>query len=105
MEDSNANANAKAPADTTEGEQNPPTHQPDGGDTAANHPRRTPFTNLSQVDADLALARTLQEQVFLSSASCPFLLPIAIFFYYMLLVLTLLSFGVLGLAHGVLFQL
>ena len=24
---------------------------------------RTPFTNLSQVDADLALARTLQEQV------------------------------------------
>lgn len=25
--------------------------------------RRTPFTNLSQVDADLALARTLQEQV------------------------------------------
>ncbi|KAE9611569.1 putative chromatin regulator PHD family [Lupinus albus] len=25
-------------------------------------PRRTPFTNLSQVDADLALARTLQEQ-------------------------------------------
>lgn len=26
--------------------------------------RRTPFTDLSQVDADLALARTLQEQVF-----------------------------------------
>ena len=26
-------------------------------------PSRTPFTNLSQVDADLALARTLQEQV------------------------------------------
>lgn len=25
---------------------------------------RTPFTNLSQEDADLALARTLQEQVF-----------------------------------------
>ncbi|KAK6931742.1 hypothetical protein RJ641_003535 [Dillenia turbinata] len=25
--------------------------------------RRTPFTNLSQVDADLALARTLQEQL------------------------------------------
>lgn len=24
---------------------------------------RTPFTNLSQVDADLALARTLQDQV------------------------------------------
>ena len=33
---------------------------------------RTPFTNLSQVDADLALARTLQEQVrpfFFSSGS------------------------------------
>lgn len=28
-------------------------------------PSRTPFTNLSQVDADLALARTLQEQVHL----------------------------------------
>ncbi|KAF7808314.1 E3 ubiquitin ligase BIG BROTHER-related [Senna tora] len=28
------------------------------------HPSRTPFTNLSQVDADLALARTLQEQGF-----------------------------------------
>lgn len=26
---------------------------------------RTPFTDLSQVDADLALARTLQEQVYL----------------------------------------
>lgn len=26
---------------------------------------RTPFTSLSQVDADLALARTLQEQVFI----------------------------------------
>lgn len=26
-------------------------------------PPRTPFTNLSQVEADLALARTLQEQV------------------------------------------
>lgn len=60
MEDSNANA--KAPADTTEGEQNPPTNQPDGGDAAANRRQRTPFTNLSQIDADLALARTLQEQ-------------------------------------------
>lgn len=29
------------------------------------HPSRTPFTSLSQVDADLALARTLQEQVYL----------------------------------------
>lgn len=34
-------------------------------DDAENKRRqRTPFTNLSQVDADLALARTLQEQVF-----------------------------------------
>lgn len=30
---------------------------------AARSSSRTPFTNLSQVDADLALARTLQEQV------------------------------------------
>ncbi|XP_039138624.1 E3 ubiquitin ligase BIG BROTHER-related-like isoform X2 [Dioscorea cayenensis subsp. rotundata] len=29
---------------------------------AVSRPTRTPFTNLSQVDADLALARTLQEQ-------------------------------------------
>ncbi|CAN0909047.1 E3 ubiquitin ligase BIG BROTHER-related [Linum grandiflorum] len=29
---------------------------------ARNSPGRTPFTNLSQMDADLALARTLQEQ-------------------------------------------
>lgn len=28
-----------------------------------NNNPRTPFTNLSQVDADLALARTLQDQV------------------------------------------
>ncbi|XP_015942058.1 E3 ubiquitin ligase BIG BROTHER-related [Arachis duranensis] len=30
--------------------------------SASRQPSRTPFTNLSQVDADLALARTLQEQ-------------------------------------------
>lgn len=37
---------------------------------------RTPFTNLSQVDADLALARTLQEQVpFPICLSISFLLP------------------------------
>ncbi|KAL1565414.1 RING-type E3 ubiquitin transferase [Salvia divinorum] len=35
---------------------------PISGDVAGNRPRRTPFTELSQVDADLALARTLQEQ-------------------------------------------
>lgn len=37
-----------------------------GGDRQAaprQSSRRTPFANLSQVDADLALARTLQEQV------------------------------------------
>ncbi|KAG6425586.1 hypothetical protein SASPL_116027 [Salvia splendens] len=37
---------------------------PISGDVAGNRPLRTPFTDLSQVDADLALARTLQEQVF-----------------------------------------
>lgn len=31
---------------------------------------RTPFTDLSQVDADLALARTLQEQVLLCVYVC-----------------------------------
>ncbi|XP_058774966.1 E3 ubiquitin ligase BIG BROTHER-related-like isoform X2 [Vicia villosa] len=36
--------------------------QPTGSETAAQQPSRTPFSNLSQVDADLALARTLQEQ-------------------------------------------
>ncbi|XP_042061621.1 E3 ubiquitin ligase BIG BROTHER-related-like [Salvia splendens] len=35
---------------------------PISGDVAGNRPLRTPFTDLSQVDADLALARTLQEQ-------------------------------------------
>lgn len=34
---------------------------------------RVPFTNLSQIDADLALARTLQEQVALSFRISPFL--------------------------------
>ncbi|POO03533.1 43kDa postsynaptic protein [Trema orientale] len=36
---------------------------------AARSSSRTPFTNLSQVDADLALARTLQEQVKLRTQS------------------------------------
>ena len=35
----------------------------EGEQTGSRQPSRTPFTNLSQVDADLALARTLQEQV------------------------------------------
>ncbi|KAL8534899.1 hypothetical protein ACS0TY_010800 [Phlomoides rotata] len=52
-------------------EENPNNHNnirtdndnPPNGDAAAvNCSRRTPFTDLSQVDADLALARTLQEQ-------------------------------------------
>lgn len=34
-------------------------------DSRSRNSSRTPFTNLSQVDADLALARTLQEQVIL----------------------------------------
>eukprot|EP00262_Sarcandra_glabra_P001599 TRINITY_DN11731_c0_g2_i1.p1 TRINITY_DN11731_c0_g2~~TRINITY_DN11731_c0_g2_i1.p1 ORF type:complete len:289 (+),score=65.13 TRINITY_DN11731_c0_g2_i1:179-1045(+) len=33
-----------------------------GSNLAAQQPARTPFTSLSQIDADLALARTLQEQ-------------------------------------------
>ncbi|KAG4918610.1 hypothetical protein JHK85_056891 [Glycine max] len=35
----------------------------EGEQTGSRQPSRTPFTNLSQVDADLALARTLQEQL------------------------------------------
>ncbi|RDX79773.1 E3 ubiquitin ligase BIG BROTHER-related, partial [Mucuna pruriens] len=42
-------------ADEDEGE-------PTGSAPNPRQPSRTPFTNLSQVDADLALARTLQEQ-------------------------------------------
>ncbi|KAK7343316.1 hypothetical protein VNO77_11969 [Canavalia gladiata] len=42
-------------ADEEEGE-------PTGSAPNSRQPSRTPFTNLSQVDADLALARTLQEQ-------------------------------------------
>ncbi|KAH6771071.1 RING/U-box superfamily protein [Perilla frutescens var. hirtella] len=57
--DSSSNDKADSAA-----EENPniPTNDNDNplnGDAA---PRRTPFTDLSQVDADLALARTLQEQ-------------------------------------------
>ncbi|XP_061368636.1 E3 ubiquitin ligase BIG BROTHER-related isoform X1 [Gastrolobium bilobum] len=36
--------------------------EPTGSVPTARQPSRTPFANLSQVDADLALARTLQEQ-------------------------------------------
>ena len=50
------------------GEQTPddggnPEQQPDQPPPPEQPSRRTPFTNLSQIDADLALARTLQEQV------------------------------------------
>lgn len=43
---------------------------PSNGDDAGNRNRRTPFTDLNQVDADLALARTLQEQVSFCSRHC-----------------------------------
>ncbi|CAJ2630951.1 unnamed protein product [Trifolium pratense] len=43
-------------------DENEEEQQPTGSETTAQQPSRTPFTNLSQVDADLALARTLQEQ-------------------------------------------
>ncbi|MED6179811.1 hypothetical protein PIB30_004456 [Stylosanthes scabra] len=54
-----------------EDEEQAEAEEDDGGDeggegeqtgSASRQPSRTPFTNLSQVDADLALARTLQEQ-------------------------------------------
>lgn len=43
---------------------------------------RTPFTNLSQIDADLALARTLQEQVItpFSFFVCVLILILGVFF-------------------------
>lgn len=47
-------------------------------------PSRTPFTNLSQVDADLALARTLQEQVSL-------LFSILILFFLLSILFLLIS--------------
>ncbi|KAL3651044.1 hypothetical protein CASFOL_007447 [Castilleja foliolosa] len=58
------NPNAKVDEGTATGadaEENPSNAAPNGGDDA-NRRQRTPFTDLSQVDADLALARTLQEQ-------------------------------------------
>ncbi|KAK4423261.1 E3 ubiquitin ligase BIG BROTHER-related [Sesamum alatum] len=61
------NSNAKAEADNTtataaDAQQNPTGSPQNAGDGAGNRRQRTPFTDLSQVDADLALARTLQEQ-------------------------------------------
>ncbi|KAG8365731.1 hypothetical protein BUALT_Bualt17G0002400 [Buddleja alternifolia] len=66
MENTNSTTNVKADDDSnntnantnTDAEENPS----NDGDGNTNNRRRTPFTDLSQVDADLALARTLQEQ-------------------------------------------
>ncbi|XP_073311055.1 E3 ubiquitin ligase BIG BROTHER-related-like isoform X1 [Primulina huaijiensis] len=59
------NTNAKPDA-TAEGEERNPSNivdnPPSNGNDGENQRRRTPFTDLSQVDSDLALARTLQEQ-------------------------------------------
>jgi len=62
-EDSNPNSDV-----TTNSEANPqaPGTETDVAAALSRQSSRTPFTNLSQVDADLALARTLQEQVSLS---------------------------------------
>lgn len=46
-----------------EGDRDEDEGEPTGSAHTPQQPSRTPFTNLSQVDADLALARTLQEQV------------------------------------------
>ena len=48
---------------SSNGEQQEGDGEREGGGPQRQTSRRTPFTNLSQVDADLALARTLQEQV------------------------------------------
>ncbi|KAK2405535.1 E3 ubiquitin-protein ligase BIG BROTHER [Trifolium repens] len=66
-EHSNLNSEENIPEKIEEKEQeeddeNEEEQQPTGSETTAQQPSRTPFTNLSQVDADLALARTLQEQ-------------------------------------------
>ncbi|XP_051148735.1 E3 ubiquitin ligase BIG BROTHER-related-like isoform X2 [Andrographis paniculata] len=69
MDNSNAKPADNAAADAANGDQNPSINNNNnnlqnggGGDGGANRRRRTPFTDLSQEDADLALARTLQEQ-------------------------------------------
>lgn len=62
MENADEDAAGKNPASPPE---NPNPRPVVVGDTAPTPapPSRTPFTSLSQVDADLALARRLQEQV------------------------------------------
>ncbi|KAL0300207.1 UNVERIFIED_CONTAM: E3 ubiquitin ligase BIG BROTHER-related [Sesamum angustifolium] len=65
MENFNAKADADNNTTTTaaaDAQQNPTDNPQNAGDGAGNRRQRTPFTDLSQVDADLALARTLQEQ-------------------------------------------
>jgi len=59
---------------TTNSETNPQASETETDVAAAvsRQSSRTPFTNLSQVDADLALARTLQEQVSLSHSGFVF---------------------------------
>ncbi|XP_047958535.1 E3 ubiquitin ligase BIG BROTHER-related-like [Salvia hispanica] len=54
------NTNDKADSGNTNNRCNP--SDDNDNPIAGNRPRRTPFTDLSQLDADLALARTLQEQ-------------------------------------------
>ncbi|KAL1550572.1 RING-type E3 ubiquitin transferase [Salvia divinorum] len=61
------NANDKADSGNTAAQDNHCNPSDDNDDPIAaevtgNRPRRTPFADLTQVDADLALARTLQEQ-------------------------------------------
>ncbi|XP_059656492.1 E3 ubiquitin ligase BIG BROTHER-related [Cornus florida] len=67
MENSKAASDGSNNTSTTTDEENPNNSATveEGSDNVNNQSRqssRTPFTNLSQVDADLALARTLQEQ-------------------------------------------
>ncbi|XP_073040749.1 E3 ubiquitin ligase BIG BROTHER-related-like isoform X3 [Primulina eburnea] len=60
-----ANTNDATAADAEGAERDPNDivdNPPSNGNDGENQRRRTPFTDLSQVDSDLALARTLQEQ-------------------------------------------
>ena len=69
---------------SSNGEQQEGDGEREGGGPQRQTSRRTPFTNLSQVDADLALARTLQEQVsFFFSMFLSFLLKWIGFFSFL----------------------
>lgn len=61
-EHSNLNSIENLPEKIEENDEHEAEQQQTGSETNTQQPSRTPFTNLSQVDADLALARTLQEQ-------------------------------------------